>query len=662
MPFWWYRRKKPWFYNHQRRRYKKTWRRKPRRRPYRRRRFTRTNRRRRRRHRKVRKKRKTLPVRQWQPDSIRNCKIRGYSTLVVGAEGTQMYCYTEEKFNYVPPKVPWGGGIGVENYTLKYLYEELIFHNNFWTASNVQKDLCRYLRCKIILFRHPTQDFVVVYDRQPPFKLTKWTYPSCHPHQMLLQKHKKILLSLKSKPNGKYYKKLIIKPPKQMLSKWFFTKSFCTESLFLLKGAVANFRNSYLSATNENRLVNIMSLNTKFYQHSNWAQARQQSTPYLPYTNAPTAMRYKIKKKDGTTQDLTMDITTYDDSISYDKGWFKTLFLQAFEIPIQSTHAATIPMLIARYNPNKDTGEGNKIFIKSVLTDGWVPPSTDKQLEIDNVPLWLGLLGFLSYVKETKNIDYLKSSVVVLKSQAIHCSSQIGSCDLYCPIDTEYILGKKPYEQVITQTQKTLWYPTTEWQLKTLNAIVESGPYIPKLSEEKESTWELKYMYNFFFKWGGPHTPDKEITNPENFNTYDVPDTITRSIQITNPEKNTTETILHPWDFRRGIVKESALKRMCDHLDTDTEFQFSTEEAPQKKRKIQGAALQHPQKETEEIYNCLHGLCEKNSFPQEEEKTLEALIQQQQQQQELLKYNILQLLMDLRERQKQLQLHTGMLH
>ncbi len=116
--------------------------------------------------------------------------------------------------------------------------------------------------------------------------------------------------------------------------------------------------------------------------------------------------------------------------------------------------------------------------------------------------------------------------------------------------------GKKPYEQVITKTQLSRWYPDMSWQKKTLNAIVECGPFIPQYSDETYSTWELKYDYSFYFKWGGPHDPEQEIKDPKQLDTYDVPDTMPKTVQIRNPAKQTTETILHPWDFRRGIVKK----------------------------------------------------------------------------------------------------------
>nr|UHM27039.1 MAG: ORF1 [Torque teno midi virus] len=662
MPFWWRRRRKPWYGRWKRRRPQRYKRRRTRRR-FPRRRNRKTYRRRRRRKTKVRRKRAKLPVQQWQPDSIRKCKIKGIGLLVLGAEGTQMYCYTTNRNDYVPPKVPYGGGFGAEQYTLKYLYEEYTLHNNIWTHTNLYKDLCRYLWCKIIFYRHQNIDFITSYSRQPPFDINKWTYPACHPQQQLLQKHKKIILSLKSKPNGKYTKKMFIKPPKQMLSKWFFTKTFCEFPLFFLKGAALNLRFSFLTQTNENLLVNLISLNTGFYKLPNWME-RQTSSGYLPYPNISSTLQYKYKVKGGTEQTASISegITTdYSKSVNYDTGWFKPQFLQSTQILQSGTILATHATIAGRYNPTVDTGEKNKIYLVSTYSHDWNPPTTDKQILITGVPLWLGLYGFYSYIRTVKPKDYFRTHVVVLESPAIYCFPEIGSCTKYIPIDLEYIQGKKPYERPVTTADKNLWVPTMEWQIKTLNAIVESGPFVPNLSEERESSWELKYHYNFYFKWGGPEMPDQEVKNPQDFSIYNVPDTMPKTVQITNPEKQSTESYIHPWDIRRGVIKESALKRMFQHLETDTEFEYSTEEAPQKKKKRLGAALRDPQEETKEIQDCLLSLCEENTCQEQETKTLQQLIQQQQQQQDQLKYNILRLLMDLKDKQRMLQLQTGML-
>nr|UHK05523.1 MAG: ORF1 [Torque teno midi virus] len=666
MPFWWRRRNKPWY---GRRRYRRRFQRfknRRRRRRFTKRRTRRAPRRRRKRKYKVRRKKKKITIQQWQPDSIRKCHIKGHGLLVLGAEGTQMNCYTCQKLKYVPPKVPYGGGFGIEKHTLKYLYEEYQFKNNIWTASNIHKDLCRFLYVKFTMFRHPETDFIVAYDRSPPFEINQYTYPSTHPQQMLLDKRKKVIFSLASKPQGRYSKKFLVKPPKQMITKWFFTKEFSKYPLLLLKGTAANMRYSFLTAKNQNLLVNIYSLNvTNFYINSNWGKNVQGTHGYQPYTNIQSGLQYSTLNKSGTETKHTMPqdaFNSYNGSVSYSTGWFMPPFLQAYKVySREGAPQGVNQLLYARYNPTKDKGTGNKIYLASILADHWGPPSHDKQLLLEDFPLWLGLWGYLDYINTIKPIDYMKSSVVVLESDAIYCYPQIGGCKRYVPIDYDYIMGKKNWEQTVTTEDKARWYPTVEWQLKTLNAIAETGPFVPKYSDSTNSTWELKYHYDFCFKWGGPELPEQDVKNPTDFPVYDVPDKQPGTIQITNPEKQATETIFHPWDYRRGIIKERAIKRMCQHLETDTEFEYSTEEVPKKKRSRLGAALTNPEEETQEAKKCLLSLCKENIFQDQEQQTIENLIQQQQQQQQELKYNIVKLLIDLKNKQRMLQLQTGLL-
>lgn len=576
-----------------------------------------------------------------------------------------MSCYTKDKFKYVPPKTPYGGGFGVERYTLKYLYEEYQFHNNIWTTSNIYKDLCRFLWVKFIFYRHPETDFVVNYSRQPPWDLNKWTYPSCHPHQMLLEKHKKIILSQASKVNSKYKVKMFVKPTKQLISKWFFTKPFSEYGLLLLKGAALNLRYSFLSASNENMLVNISSLNPNWYINTDWARARADTQGYLPQNNMNRHLVYFNRTAGGGEKESTVPLTTfttYNNSVSYTEGWFTANFLRAIRLESpKGTKLAQLPLNYGRYNPTRDKGTGNKVYIISTIADGWGPPTTDKNVLITDLPLWLALYGYISYLETIKPPDWLKSSLVVLESDYIYHSGTPIPSTKWAPIDSEYIDGKKPYGQIITEQEKKLWYPNYKWQLKSLNAIVECGPFIPQYIEEKYSTWELKYTYNFYFKWGGPQVPGQEIKNPQDLNTYDVPDKLFGKIQITNPAKQAPETILQPWDYRRGYIKEKALKRMCTHLQTDSEFEYSPEQSPKKKKQRVGAALRNPQEEVQEAQTCLLSLCEESTCQDSENKTLEQLIHHQQLKQQQLRFNIVKLLIDLKEKQKMIQLQTGLL-
>lgn len=52
--------------------------------------------------------------------------------------------------------------------------------------------------------------------------------------------------------------------------------------------------------------------------------------------------------------------------------------------------------------------------------------------------------------------------------------------------------GTLPYQQTLTPFKKRNWYPTIDWQLKTINAIVETGPFVPNYSEEKTVLGNLK--------------------------------------------------------------------------------------------------------------------------------------------------------------------------
>nr|UHK05872.1 MAG: ORF1 [Torque teno midi virus] len=660
MPFWWKRRKRPWFYRRgtyqtrrRRRRFRRFRRRRPTRKPYRRRR-----RYQRRRKHKVRRKLKKIPITQWQPDSIVNCKIKGGGLLVLGAEGKQFACYTCSRTENTPAKVPAGGGFGVELYTLKYLYEEYRFHRNIWTKTNLYKDLCRYLKARITFYRHQNTDFIVTYERQPPFNIDEFTYPACHPFMMLQHKHKKIIKSALTKQNGRIKTSITIKPPKQMISKWFFTKDFCTANLFCLKASAANLNYAYIGGKHENDLATLISINIQFYILGDWAQTKTGTQIYKPYPNIALPVTYHYWDGRTDKQD-TLHPKTYLESVNQETGFFKPTFLQAFKVANQ----AQIPCTYLRYNPNVDNGKGNKIWLCSALTSNYNPPS-DPVLVSQGLPLWLAFYGWLDYIETMKHEDpgYLNSYYIMVQSPALFTLGGVSTQTSHILIDRTFFEGKAPYRGILSDTQKNYWYPLTLNQKESINTIVESGPYIPKYSQETYSSWELKYSYEFFFKWGGPQVSDPKVEDPQTQPTYPVPDKLSKKLQIQNPEKNIPETIIQAWDYRRGIIKESALKRIRDYQETDTDFQPDSETETPKKRQRLGPQLRHPLQKEEKIVHCLQELCKENTFQETEETSLKDLILQQQQQQYLIKRNLLELLSDLKHKQMLLQLQTGLFH
>nr|UHK03833.1 MAG: ORF1 [Torque teno midi virus] len=662
MPFYYWRRRNRWWrprYSWRRRR-KRYPRRRKRRRIYRRQRPYRTSRRRHKRRRKVRRKLPFLPVRQWQPDSIRKCKIKGVDALIIGAEGKQLTCYTDVSTDNVAPKAPMGGGFAVEVFTLYSLYTDNRFHKNIWTASNIGMDLCRYLRCKLTFYRHQHTDFIVAYKRQPPFNFTKWTYPSAHPYFLMQEKHKKFVMSKNTKPNGPLKTKMIIKPPKQMLTKWFFSKEFCTAQLFQLLATAANLNFSYLACCNTSNQVSLFYINQKFYQNANWGA--QSTTAYKPYNGVPSGeLSFKYLSNNQTLNGTFTVPTTYNNSVSWDKGWFTSKVLRITEWTKPSVMATT-PLNVARYNPSRDDGVGNIVYLTSVHNTKYDPPISDKTIVLRDLPIWVSLWGFLEYVIKIKNDkQFLASHCVVIVSQYIYPLPQIGANTYYIPVSQNFVNGNAPYNEYLTSTMKANWFPTVQHQIEILNAIVECGPYVPKYSQDRESNWELKFEYNFLFKWGGPHGPEKDIADPKTLQKYPVPDTMQGRLQIQNPLKQETDSFLHSWDFRRGIVTDKAFKRMCQNLEPDTDFQSDQEEALPKKKARLGRAMQATQEEVQEMQTCLQELCEENIYQEtQDQENLQQFIQFQQQQQLQLKRNILKLLMDLKEKQTALQLQTGM--
>nr|UHK06341.1 MAG: ORF1 [Torque teno midi virus] len=667
MPYWWKRRNKPWFGRYRRFRRNNYYKPKRRRRVrvYRRRRTKKLNRRRRRRRFKVRRKQQKIILKQWQPECIKKCKIKGLGTIVLGAEGTQYRCYTDYKYEWTNPKTPAGGGFGCELFTLKYLYSEYQAKNNIWTASNKYKDLCRYTGCRFTFYRHPHTDFVLAYDIQPPFTITKYTYMFLHPQLMLLRRHKKILLSTATKPNGRLTKKLKIKPPKQLVTKWMFQEDFAKYGLVAIAASACNFRYAWLGCCNENLIITLYYLQPGFYKNTEWAQF--QSKGYNPGNIGTTQMATNNKYyyyKGNTSQIYTMnpsDVNTYDDSVSL-TGWFRTEVLSAYKVQTNAgAELGMTPCGVIRYNPALDTGKNSKLWVVSVIAGHWKYPKQD-DLIMEGYPLWLMLYGYTSFLKQVKgDIAPFSSSMIVVQSDAIKRVRGLDTTGFYPILDFNFIQGKSPGGNTPILINNH-WYPTLYAQRESISQIINCGPYIPKYNENKESTWQCNYHYTFYFKWGGTYPPGPEAENPETKGTYPVPDKQQEAIQIDDPIKQKHQQIFKSWDYRRGSITKTAIKRMQENLSTDDSLSTDSTGCSSPKKKRMLPTLQDPKKENKEIQKALHSLYEESTCQEPQTSTdLFQLIQHQHHQQQQLKHSLLTLVADLKSKQRNLLHQAGYL-
>nr|UHM26984.1 MAG: ORF1 [Torque teno midi virus] len=656
MPFWWNRRRKPWFGRWRRKRRRTRYKR---RRPYARRRRRRAPRRRRRYRKrgKVRRKRQKIKIQQWQPDRIVKCKIIGLGCLVAGAQGRQFQCYTDTVDEYPPPKTPGGGGFGVEVFTLQYLYQQWQARKNIWTKSNDYTDLCRYTGTKITVIRHATTDFVISYDRAPPFNLEKETYIGCHPVNLLLSKHHKVILSRKSHPTGKSSVSFTIKPPKLMQTHWFFQQEFCKRELFQLRAAACNMSYAYYGPNTQSSLLTFYSLNTNFFVRHNWAQQVEGGHGYIPYAGYPatTAVEYTYPTKTGEATYTMQPPTKYLETVNKETGFFNWRVLTATKVSAKpSTTQHETPITVARYNPLTDTGKDTYVWLVSTVANtNWQTPK-DSDLVVAGYPLWMALYGLWNFIQRKKNTEYIETGLFVVKSPAIKLISKTVQT-IFPLLDISFIKGEMPWDQLLTDTQKKLWYPTALKQQQIINTFIESGPYVPKYSNLPSSTWELTYKYKSYFKWGGPELTDQPVQDPCPKKEYDVSDTIKGTIQIQDPLKQKYQQLLRAWDIRRGMFTKTAIKRMYQNLQTDESVCSDETEPAQKKKKVT-AQIKLPEEENQEINQALLSLCEENTC---QEQDLQQLIQFQQQQQQKLKRDLINIILDLKNKQRILQLQTG---
>ncbi len=293
-----------------------------------------------------------------------------------------------------------------------------------------------------------------------------------------------------------------------MITKWFFQHQFSSAPLCLVRAAAANFNYAHLGCCNTNQIVTFAYLDIDFYKHAGWANKTAETTPYKPYPNISGPLyfyeNYGDWKDPKKATKIDWHTQTYNQSVNYQTGWFQSGILKAKYITDESTQTPTRfyadrPINHARYNINEDSGKGNKMWLHSIYNSSYDPPSTDKELIIEGLPLYMMLYGWLSYIQALKkDQNFFQTYIIVIECPAFRVFTEAGATKQIVPIDPDFINGKGPYGEVITQYSYEHWYPNLYNQLSVLNEFVTAGPYIPKYQRTTNSTWELHYFYRFF--------------------------------------------------------------------------------------------------------------------------------------------------------------------
>nr|ALN98251.1 ORF1 [Gorilla anellovirus] len=633
---------------------------------------------RRRHRRRVRKRKlKYLTLRQWQPKTIRNCKIKGLICLFQAGHERFSNNWGQYQASYVPEHWPGGGGWSLLVFSLGALYQEFQLLRNWWTTSNRGLPLVRYLGCSFKFYQSEHTDYVATYTTCYPMTDTKYMHANAQPSRMLMSYQKVIVPCKKTNPKRKGYIKKYIKPPKQMLNKWFFQKGMCNTGLVLLTTTACSLDQYYLSNNNISNNITLCSLNTTPFTH----KAFQQDITTKPFTPKPSFYligskngEQKLKYKDliilGNTHDYTdghtfsevigrttgkftsQDVTKYMKKENWGNPFYSEFLKESQRVwitntdplkdfnreltsEVQNITELSNPIVVkCRYNPNKDTGEGNiAYFLKNTKEEnGWRAP-TGEDLYIDGFPLWILLFGWADWQKKLAiqqqiDINYM----LVVQTPFIS-----PPLPYYVFLDNNFIDGLGPHGQQRTPSDSAHWYPKFLYQQSTVNAICISGPGSPK--GEGVKSIQAKMEYTFRFKWGGCPAPMENITDPCQQSIFPVPDKINQRLQIQSPELCPT-TNLYSWDERRQTITKTAAKR----LKTDSELtKFMLTDGTTTSRPTMDPPTTPFPKEEKIIQEILE-----NSSEEETETPLSQQLQHHRNQHRKLKFRLLQLIYQLK--------------
>nr|UGV34912.1 MAG: ORF1 [TTV-like mini virus] len=598
MPYYW----RKWRYPRRRFRYRRPWSWRTRGS------FRRT--RRRRYKRRVRRKLSSLPLRQWQPSHIRRMSIRGLYCLFQANKITFNKNFAQYETSIPREGLAGGGGFSLLRFNLDCLFEQNELARNVWTQSNKYFPLFRYLGCIIKVYRPKYTDAVVKFQTCYPMSASKLLYTGCQPSIMMMSKGCKRIRSLQNAPYKKPYKIYKLKPPQQMMNKWYFQAEQSKTGLLLIQSCAASFDEYYISHHSESQAISLQCLNTKIFKNLNFKNPP--ATGYIPKSG------FALYASNGSDQ--IQDLIWLGNSIEYRKGkqikditgegttdterWKnqltkymadKTNWGNPFHHEYLSKSAplwfglnhptvqlgketlkATSKMSEAglrqvdqeliftiRYNPQKDKGYNSNIYLKPNWTDNNedLDPLPDEDLSNPGFPAWLNCFGFVDY-----EIKLGKKSQITTHYLAIHKNLTFEpKLEHYIFVDDWFVKGDSDYLEGRTGWDNVNWYPMITHQEQTLNKLALCGPGAPKLGDIKTAECKIEYIFNF--KIGGCATPVEKVKDPSTQPTYATPTNILDPNSLQSPEEP-IENFLYQFDWRRDQITESAAKRITQDKTT----------------------------------------------------------------------------------------------
>lgn len=529
-------------------------------------------------------------------------------------------------YSFTPENNPGGGGWTIMVFSLGSLYEDYDHLKNIWTKSNVALPLVRYTGCTLKFFQSDVTDYIVIYDTCWPMVDTPDTHADCSPSRMLQRKHKIIIPSKQTQNRKKPYKRVKIKPPHQMLNRWYFQKDICDTPLLMLQATAISLTNPFANTAALSNNINFLSLNTflfanpqfqhfplttgyshkilqgkSMYLYANhtekpnqdgeqlktWlkemhflgnTKENQPGKPYKDFINAGNNSKQNwgnpfyhefLERTSETSYTIYTSNRTTLEVEQYLKAEGTTT--------IKNTDFQIITGPIAyklTYNPSKDTGE-NKIYLIDTQKQITYDEPENQNLIYEGLPLYNLMWGWTDFIKKLKiinTIDY--NTILVIKSKVF----DDNTLNIVLPIDLDFLDGYDPYQPHEHNTyqqnyyNKQNWFPKLQFQEQTINHICTSGPGSPNTKQYLQSLCK----YSFYFKWGGCPKQLPKALNPCLQSKWPTPDNINGRLTIQNPNTS-PETELYCWDWEKDFVTDQAIKRIQQYTLTDETLFSPTE-------------------------------------------------------------------------------------
>lgn len=550
----------------------------------------------------------------------------GYLPIIICGENTSARNFATHSDDLIS-NGPYGGGMTTTKFTLRILYDEHLRHLNYWTVSNEDLDLCRYLGGTFYAYRHPTVDFIVQIHTSPPFLDTPLTGPSIHPGMLMLTKNKILIPSLKTRPSRKHKVKIRFKPPKLFQDKWYPQSELCDTTLLTVFATACDLQFPFGSPLTNNICVNFQVLSSVYKRHlsilpdklstytthyddnlykniqlyqtfqtiaqikpsaqepeftPSWQQCQNTTklnasgdnqsicndTWYYgkTYSSHITSAAKKIRQKylKATRSALPLLQTQGHELLEYHTGIYSSIFLSAGRTYFETTGAYTDII----YNPLVDKGIGNKVWLDPLTKEDAVLNRKQAKVLLEDIPIWAALFGYTEFAAKYTGDSAISANYRL----TIRCPytdpmlvDRNNEDQGFVPYSKNFGNGKMPGgSSNVPLTMRIKWYPILFHQLELMEELVQSGPFAYR-GDEKMCVLAIKY--NFRWKWGGNPVSHQIVRNPCKGGSGARREP--RSIQAVDPKYVTPTLSFHSWDFRRGLFGKASIERMSRESETN---------------------------------------------------------------------------------------------